>query len=321
MRIKLINFLIVPVFILTFTVGCEKSINEKPEAEDDLNQVVATIDEHPIRLFELYNEGGSEEWLGVIGKSADQERVKKLREAFLSRLIRDRILEIEADRQKIEVTSDELANEMFSMLGDYDESRLKLKLAKNKLKLDDWKRLLKRRIKIEKLLDKHFSDSIKVEDDELRSYYKANKSSFKVAEKRHLYQIMSADETLVSKIRKELAAGADFNKIARERSASPDRAKGGDMGYFSRGQLPLELEEVAFKLKIGLMSEVVESEYGFHILKVVDREAAKTLKYEEVKDKIYDIIIEGKREDEYKRWISELEKGHKVVVHRALLLP
>ncbi|OPZ16122.1 MAG: Foldase protein PrsA 1 precursor [candidate division BRC1 bacterium ADurb.BinA364] len=86
------------------------------------------------------------------------------------------------------------------------------------------------------------------------------------------------------KLREELAKGADFAQAAARNSDCPDN--GGDLGYFPRGQMVPEFENVVFSLKRGQISEVFRTEFGLHIATVTDKRPARPYEFEQVKDTI-----------------------------------
>ena len=97
-------------------------------------------------------------------------------------------------------------------------------------------------------------------------------------------QIVVRDRDLVAGILKRLKAGEDFDKVAREVSIGPEAARGGDLGFFERGMMPEAIDRVVFSLPVGKISGVVQSPYGFHIFKVLDRQEGGGRKFAEVKE-------------------------------------
>jgi len=107
----------------------------------------------------------------------------------------------------------------------------------------------------------------------------------------HLYIILVETEEEAKDILEELKAGGDFIEIAKEKSIDPSAAQGGDLGYISRGQVIIEIENVAFALEIGNISDIIKTEYGFSILKVTDKKPEVLKTFEEVKEEIVKTLI------------------------------
>jgi len=185
---------------------------------------------------------------------------------------------------------------------------------------EDWKSALKKGLKIRKLMVLEVDSRIKITDEETKSYFDEHAEKFKWPERVRAGQIMVEDEATAEKIRKKLLSKEDFAKIAREFSRSPDAAVGGDLGYFSRGQMPPEFESVVFELKVGQVSDVIKSIYGFHLFKIMAKEKPRAMKYEDALGRIREILLAEKREKEFKNWLAEIKKELNIVVDTEPLL-
>jgi len=250
-------------------------------------------------------------------KSAvDSIRVKK---SLLYRLIDESLLNLEAEKLGIEVSEKELELELHNLLSEYDQAKLSLVLAKNEMSFEEWKAGVKKNLRSRKLVEREIDSKIKVGEKEVKQFYKENSDQFKWPERVRAMQIMVEDETTAERVRKKLTGGGDFGKIAREYSQSPDSMVGGDLGFFGRGQMPPEFEEAVFDLKEGEISNVIESIYGFHLFKVVKKEKPRVMKYKEARDRIRQLLLERKREKEFKGWIKLLTKKNTISINREVL--
>jgi len=246
---------------------------------------------------------------------------QQIRKTVLERMINDMLLLAEADRMGVAVTDEELKNEITALLGEYDQARLTLNLGKMGISYGQWKADVEKGMRIRTLVLQQIDARIGVTPAETRAYYDENADEFHWPERVRALQIMVNDETAAEQIRKKLLAGADFATIAKERSQSPDAATGGDLGYFSRGQMPPEFEEAVFNLKAGQISEVIESIYGFHLFKAVGRESPRMMTFDEAQERIRALLISRKREEEFNRWIENLHTQANVKADLALLAP
>ena len=120
---------------------------------------------------------------------------------------------------------------------------------------------------------------------------------------------MSFSSTFVLSFHRD---GKDFSELAKKDSECPSKTKGGDLGYFRRGQMVKPFEDVAFSLKPGEVSGVVETDFGFHIIKVTDKKPATTVSYEEVKDRIIATLKSDKLEKETDLYLEPLKKRAKI---------
>ena len=127
-------------------------------------------------------------------------------------------------------------------------------------------------------------------------------------------------EKEANQVRKKLLKGNSFIKLAKKHSQSPDRKKGGDLGFFTRGQMPVEFDQAAFSLKkVNQFSQVFRTDYGYHIFQLVSKKRAKKLKFGEVKDKIHKILKEQRAKEEFSRWFSELKKQSDIKINSSFL--
>lgn len=146
-----------------------------------------------------------------------------------------------------------------------------------------------------------------VSDKDTRLYYSQNRLNFRKPERIKASHILfmtmekpedeaAAIETKAQEILKQIREGGDFAALAREHSEdSGSGAKGGDLGWFGRGQMVPEFENTAFAMKASEVSDLVKSEFGFHIIKLFDREEARTRPYQEAREEIRELIA-GERQ-------------------------
>ncbi len=149
-----------------------------------------------------------------------------------------------------------------------------------------------------------------VADDALRAYYKAHIDQYKVENRAHvehiLFKTIGKTDAEIAEIRlkaedvlKQAKKGANFEDLAKKYSEDDStKPKGGDLGWIVEGQTVPEFQQAAFSLPKGSISELVKTQYGFHIIKVLDRETAHTKSFEEVRDTILPVLLDEKvRED------------------------
>ena len=115
-------------------------------------------------------------------------------------------------------------------------------------------------------------------------------------------------------IKAKLDQGADFDELARANSQDSSAKAGGDLGYFSRGQMVPEFEKAAFELPVGGISAPVETEFGYHIIKVDERRAAKKLRYDDIKADLAGYVYQKKLRDRYEQYVAGLRKKAEVKI-------
>lgn len=143
-----------------------------------------------------------------------------------------------------------------------------------------------------------YMDKIKLDDSAVRAQYEAEKAKFIVPEQRHARhiffkvartagnQVREAEKKKAEAVLQLVRGGMDFAAAARKYSEGPTAANGGDLGFFSRGRMVKSFDDVVFSLKPGEISGVVESPFGYHIIKLVEVRPAFTRPYDQVKDEI-----------------------------------
>ncbi|MGQ9618404.1 MAG: peptidylprolyl isomerase [Candidatus Aminicenantia bacterium] len=188
------------------------------------------------------------------------------------------------------------------------------KLLKLDRKKDEREKIIKElNIMYEAFLTDVIKNRLSITKEEVEEYYKTHEEEFKREETVRVYQILVSSESEALEILRILKQSPpqEFEKIARERSISPEGVRGGDMGYFQRGELPLEIENVVFSLKVGELSPVVKSSFGYHIFKVVEKKGARLLPLKDVEKNIAEDISYGKKDMIEKELIEEAKNGVK----------
>ncbi|MFZ2655543.1 MAG: peptidylprolyl isomerase [Victivallales bacterium] len=194
---------------------------------------------------------------------------------------------------------------------------------------------------IQKWIDDKIAVDIKVSDDEAEKYYRENQERFKKPEGVHAFHILfkpeeiapeaaakmspeektkaEADANAVARKKAEdilakLKQGGDFAKLAAENSACPSKEKGGDLGTFEKGKMSEEFEKAAFALKPGELSGIVETEYGFHIIKVTEKIQPDYIPFTEVKGFLLEGMKNQKTSEIIQGRIEEEKKKQKVEI-------
>jgi peptidyl-prolyl cis-trans isomerase C len=109
-------------------------------------------------------------------------------------------------------------------------------------------------------------------------------------------------------IKADIDKGADFFELAETKSDSPGAKEGGDLGFFTRGQMIPEIEKAAFAMSVGGVSDVIESEFGYHLIKVTERRAARRLRYDDIKVDLANVIYQRRSRERFEEFVGELRK-------------
>ncbi len=278
-------------------------------------KIVAEVNGKPITA-ELFNEKYSRFTLRFHVPSAKApSAANELKMGFLNKLIETELLLQEADLRALYVTDDELNLEISHLKEDYPKDTLDEALERIGLKLEEWKEDRKEKLLIDKLIKKEIDSVIHVSDDEIQKFYNANKDQFQQPLMVRARQIVVATEEEANALRTRLVRGEKFEEIARLHSLSPDAQAGGDLGVFAKGQMPEEFDEIVFRYRVGSISKVVKSAYGYHIFLVEDRMRPRLQTLEEVRDQIADGIFQGRQENFFKEWLDSLKKQARIIIY------
>ncbi|MDM8551097.1 peptidylprolyl isomerase [Desulfobacterales bacterium HSG2] len=259
------------------------------------------------------------------GQKLDDSRLPTIKKNVLENLIHRELLYQESQKSGVKIEN-KAVDEKF---GDWkkqfpDEAQFKSIMGMMNLTEEVVRSQIRQQMAVEEFIDKKFADKIAVSDKETKDYYDANPDFFKQPEQIKASHILikvdtKADDTKKAEARKkmegfqeQLKKGGDFAAIAKESSECPSNAKGGDLGYFKRGQMVKPFEDAAFALKTGEMSDIVETRFGYHLIKTTDKKAETTSPYEEVRERLADYLKQEKKLKEVNLYASKLKEESKI---------
>ena len=174
-------------------------------------------------------------------------------------------------------------------------------------------------ILVQVLIEREILDKVNINDQEVSEYYEQNKESFTEKEQVYLYNILLETEEEAQDILEQLKSGGDFSEIAKEKSTGPSAAQGGDLGYLTKGTIIPEIEEVVFALEVEELSEVVKSDYGFHILKITEKKPETVRTLEEVKEEIIQTLLPAKQKEAFDNLLEELKGKAEIEINEEAL--
>jgi peptidyl-prolyl cis-trans isomerase C len=185
---------------------------------------------------------------------------------------------------------------------------------------------ISRRHAIKDLIDKEIAPNIKVTDKDSKAFYKNNPNYFQRPEEVHAQHILikvpkdASDQQKAEarkkllKLKKRIDAGEDFGKLAKSYSQGPSASRNGDLGFFPKGRMVPAFEKVAFELKPGQVSDIVETQFGYHLIKVLEHRAASTISFEEAQPRITASLEKLKLRSEVQNYAEKLRKEAKIKV-------
>ncbi|WMT40174.1 peptidyl-prolyl cis-trans isomerase [Paenibacillus sp. D2_2] len=231
-------------------------------------------------------------------------------EAALDNLINRELVDQEAKKAKVQITSADIDKEIESYIENFgSEEAFNQALASSGMTIDDFKQRLDMQLKLTKLLE----PQIKVTDEEVKQTFEQYKDSFNTPEEVRLSVITVGTEDEAKSIIKELNGGADFAELAKSKSLdTATKDSGGDTGFFSKGEKDEALEQSAFKLAKDEISAPIKTADGYTVIKLTDRKEAHTATFDEKKDEIRKGLVSQQVSEMSSSWIDEVRGKAKI---------
>lgn len=254
-------------------------------------------------------------------------QMNELRRQVLDRLVDEELLFQESKRTGRLSGNDAIEAEITKARGKFDTPEaFQEALEQNNLTDESLRALLTRNLGIQALVEQEIAGAVTVTDAEVHDFFTGNRDKFEVPEQaraRHI--LVKVDENADEPAKKAAAAkaegllaqlksGADFEELAIKSSDCPSAPQGGDLGFFTRGQMVPAFDEAAFALKPGELSGVVVTRFGFHIIKLEEKKDAGVVPEQEAAPKIREYLVSRKTEDAVEQRLKMLREKAKIVV-------
>ena len=279
---------------------------------------------------------GSEITLGEFNKEMDvmisrmQGRVPPERIGQMRMQMRDQLLDSLITRQLLIEATENAAVELDE--GEFDEAVSRLTeglppgmtlndmLAQAETTQDEFTKTLTTELKVRKLIETQAGEPVAPTDEELQAFYEENQQQFEQPETVEASHILigiepgatdeekAAARAELEAIREQLVAGGDFAALAAEHSSCPSKAQGGNLGRFPRGRMVPAFEEAAFTQDIGTVGEIVETQFGYHLITVSDRDEAGLTPLDEVKEQLSQYLSNQKQQEVVQAYIETLRE-------------
>lgn len=277
--------------------------------------VVAIVNGHTIsdddlarRLHKSWQQAG-------LSDSEHEATRDALRKDALEQLIEQALIEQLADQENIEVSEEELERRIAEVRQEYQGQEIHTIIQNQGESYDTWIQAQRDALLLEKVVQIYLGSFLTVTEADARLYYEEHLELYEHPAQIRASQILTYDKATARQALKMLDKGGDFAEVAKIYSESPDAEQGGDLGFFAPGVLPPELENAIFSLKMGEVSKIVKTPYGYHIFMLTGQRASERFDFEEVKARILTMMRQQKRIASVDLWISELQKNAKILVN------
>jgi peptidyl-prolyl cis-trans isomerase C len=260
-------------------------------------------------------------------KELTAEQKKQADEAVLDQLISAELLYQAGKKLTIANIDSRVADQLkmgksrFPSTAAYDKALKDSGLTEKDLEL-----FARKEIYINNLIETEVASKVTISDADAKKFYDGNIEKFKQPETVQASHILisvdpkaSAEDKVKAKVKieallKRAKAGEDFGALAKDNSTCPSAAQGGNLGYFGKGQMVPEFEKAAFSMNPGEISDIVETQFGYHIIKVTDKKPAGTTSFEEAKKEIVNYLKIQKIQQNISALVEKLRNESKIEI-------
>ncbi len=337
--------------LIALTAGCKEET--APKVEDiDLTQVpdifeeplqpnplapqpgdvIVTVDGEGITHGEIMQAAQMQ--MRQLSSQVPQQQLAQMYgqvyQSMTESLIANVLLKKAAENSSLAISDAEVDEEIAKIKAGAPEGQsLEDALAANNVEFSQWKEDLRSQMLVGKLVEDKTAGVAEATDAEATAFYQENIDQFKTPEAVSASHILigfdeeDTDEmkdqkmTDLIKLREKIVAGeTTFEAAATEHSSCPSSAQGGSLGTFGRGQMVPEFEETAFSMKPNDISGIVETQFGYHLIKVTDRQAEGTRSFEEVKDQLKNYLTSQNKQKALVAYVDGLKEKASIVMQQ-----
>jgi peptidyl-prolyl cis-trans isomerase C len=307
MKKTVLNIACALTVIALIASGCNFFKKDPKRPVATVNDRIITLKDFQDALKRLAPNAGS-----------DPEGASGLKKELLNQLVEEELIIQEAEKAGLSISIQEVDFEIESVQREYGEEDITASVIERYGGMDAWKEEIKRKLLVKKAVLSLVNSSAPATEAEAREYYEAHSEDFKVPLKVRARMIVVATEEDAVKLRKRLTRW-NFASVAKEASLSPEAKEGGDLGFFSPGDMPPKFESAVMGLKPGEISPVVNTEYGYHIFLVEEKAEAGTLQFLEVRGRIMEGINSKRAEQGVIEWVQALKRQARIEIKEGLL--
>jgi peptidyl-prolyl cis-trans isomerase C len=256
------------------------------------------------------------------------ERRDEIFRKVIDQLVTYTVLTQETRARKVAVTDAEVESNIQQMRSQFkNEQDFAKALAARGMSIDKLKADTRIDISINKMMEAEAAAAQQAPTDaQVREFYDKNPDKFKQEEAVRASHILfkveeSADAATKKKVRdqaeavlKQVRSGGDFAELAKKHSADGSAPQGGDLNFFTKGQMVPAFDQAAFSLKPGEISDIVTTQFGYHIIKVTERRAPSTVPFEQVSGRIKEFLTEQQKQQKVEAFVTALKQKAKIEV-------
>jgi peptidyl-prolyl cis-trans isomerase C len=258
------------------------------------------------------------------GRPVPPEQRDQVYRGVLEDLIALRLLKQEVARRQLTASDAELAEAMKGMRQQFPtEAAFKQALTAQKMTLEQLREETRTQVLVSKMLQQEVASQVAVKPTEISGFYEKNPDKFQQPEAVRASHVLitvpegaapaarAAARTKAENVLKQARAGADFAKLAQTYSDDASKGRGGDLGFFPKGQMVPAFEAAAFALAPNQVSDIVESPFGYHVIKVIEKRPAQNVPFSEAAPRIEQYLRQEQQQAKTKAFVDQLRaKGN-----------
>ena len=291
---------------------------------DTLPEVLARVDGESVTKKDF------EQYISQMEMNAGQPVPKEQRNEIyrkaLDQLVTIKVLTKEANSRAIKADDKAVDDQMQKIRSQFpSEEEYKKALASRGVTPEKLREDMRTESRINVMMDAEAAGGPAVTDAEIREFYEKNPDRFKQPEavraSHILLRVQPGDEAAKKKARasiesilKQAKAGKDFGDLARKHSNDASAQSGGDLGFFTRDRMVPEFANAAFALKPGQISNVVETSFGYHVIKVIERRPASDVPLEQVTEQVRQFLTQKRHQEKAEAFVKVLRSKSKIEV-------
>jgi len=232
--------------------------------------------------------------------------------AVLNQLVQGLLIDQYAKQNNISISDADVAKKEDEIKSKYPPGQFEQILKSQNLTEDDVKRILRQQLVVEKAV----SSSIKVSDADVSSYLAKNHATLDTSAQVRARHILVADLPTANKVEAELKSGADFAAEAKKYSTDPSsKDKGGELGFFSKGQMVPAFQDAAFSQPLNVVGPPVKSPFGYHIIEVEEKKPAQVATIANSGDKIKETLTQQQEQQQIPQFLAGLRSKATIVIN------
>ena len=235
------------------------------------------------------------------------------RDEARERVIEEALIEQEIDRVNPPADEALVQQELKKMLKKQETKRQLKQAGRNReIVINNMRKQLYRRLQAYEIMEAAMHQD-PASDEDVEEFYNKNLNHFKTLEQIHASHILIRDKSDIGREKLDLViealdSGRDFEELAREFSEDTSSEQGGDLGWLPRGQTVAKFEKVAFSLELDEISDPFETQFGWHIVRLHERQDARTQSLEEVSEQIAMMLLRERRNESYRLFLQDLKE-------------